>query len=86
MALPIVGVKVLAWMKSLGGKIAGLIGLIMTAFALGVRWYSNRQRVANLKAKVKEIRRLMAIEEAHNAKSDQEIADEFADRYSSGGD
>ncbi len=86
MALPIVGAKVLVWMKSLGGKIAGLIGLMMSAFVLGVRWYSNRQKTANLKAKVKEIRRLMAIEEAHNAKSDKEIAAEFADRYSDGGD
>jgi len=82
----IVFVKVVAWIKNLGGKIAGLIGLMTSVFVLGIRWSSNRQKQARLKAKVKEIRELMEIEETHNAKSDDQIADDFINRHTPDGD
>ena len=86
MMLTTVIAKVAGWTKSLGGKVAGLIGLMMSVFALGVRWSSNRQKRARLEAKVKEIRERMEIEETHNAKSDDQIADEFINRHTPDGD
>ena len=86
MMLTTVIAKVAGWTKSLGGKVAGLIGLMMSVFVLGIRWSSNRQKQARLKAKVKEIRELMEIEETHNAKTDEEIADDFINRHTPDGD
>jgi len=86
MMLTTVIAKVAGWTKSLGGKIAGLIGLMTSVFVLGIRWSSNRQKQARLKAKVKEIRELMEIEETHNAKTDEEIADDFINRHTPDGD